>query len=135
VSSPSTGPVPPDRLGRPGGFVRACGLGELGEDGLVRAELPAGPAVVVVRTGGHVYALADRCSHQDFRLSAGEVFDGGLECALHGSLFDLSTGAPDGPPATRAVPVHAVQLDGDEVLVQVTPAPGAIDGAVVPTSS
>lgn len=112
------------------GFVRACAMTELTEDGVRRAVLgPDGPAVVVVRTGGRVHALTDLCSHQDFRLSEGEVFDGGLECPLHGSLFDLTTGAPDGPPATRPVPVHPVRIEGDDVLVHPVPASAGTPGA------
>lgn len=117
-------------------FVRACALADIGESGVMRADLgPAGPAVVIVRSGDVVHALADRCSHQDFPLSEGEIFDGGLECALHGSLFDLTTGAPDSPPATRPVPVHAVRIQGAEVLVDPTPSTGPVAGVPVPESS
>jgi len=133
VTAEQTGTQPGDQP-TGGSLVRACALADLSEDGVRRAELPDGTAVVVVRTGGRVHALADRCSHQDFRLSAGEVFDGGLECPLHGALFDLTTGQPDGPPATRPVPVHAVRVDGDDVLVDAAPAPGPVDGAPVPTT-
>ncbi len=117
-------------------FVRACGLADIGPTGVHRALLgPDGPAVVVVRSDGVVYALADRCSHQDFPLSEGEIFDGGLECALHGSLFDLASGAPDSPPATRPVPVHGVRIVDGDVLVDPVPATSAVPGAPVPESS
>ena len=114
-------------------FVRACAVADLGESGVHRALLgEQGPAVVVVRTGRVLHALTDRCSHQEFPLSDGEVFEGRLECALHGSLFDLATGAPDGPPATRPVPVHAVRVEGDDVLVDPLPSKAPVDGAVLP---
>jgi len=36
-----------------------------------------------------------------------------VECPLRASTFDLRTGRPSGPPATRAVRTHVVKvLDG-----------------------
>jgi 3-phenylpropionate/trans-cinnamate dioxygenase ferredoxin subunit len=53
-------------------------------------------------------------------LSEGDVEGCEIECWLHGSRFDLRTGKPSGPPATEPVPVYAVRVDGDDVLVDVT---------------
>ena len=38
------------------------------------------------------------------KLSEGEVYDGTLECWLHGSCFDLRSGKPTGPPPTSPSP-------------------------------
>ncbi|MDP9407374.1 MAG: Rieske 2Fe-2S domain-containing protein [Actinomycetota bacterium] len=73
--------------------------------------------VCVVRDGGQVHALLDRCSHADVALSEGEVADGEIECWLHGSTFDLNSGVPAGPPAIRPVPVFDATTEGDDVLV------------------
>jgi 3-phenylpropionate/trans-cinnamate dioxygenase ferredoxin subunit len=82
---------------------------ELSDDGEV--------AVALVRAEDGVYATEDRCSHEDYPLSEGWVEDHTLECALHGSRFDLQTGEPDSPPALRPVRVFPVRVDGDDVLV------------------
>ena len=42
-----------------------------------------------------------------------------VECPLHGSAFNLESGDPDAPPATEAVQVFNVTVDGDTVLVEV----------------
>ncbi|MEW2132372.1 MULTISPECIES: non-heme iron oxygenase ferredoxin subunit [unclassified Streptomyces] len=100
-------------------FVRACGLSELSEDTPKRVELDGTP-VSVVKTEGEVYAIYDICSHANVSLSEGEVEDGQIECWLHGSCFDLRTGKPSGPPATRPVPVYPVKIEGDDVLVSLS---------------
>lgn len=127
----STGPVTEQAASAPGtSWVRACSVGDLSDGGVRRAVLGAdGPAVAVVWVGDRVHAVADRCSHANFRLSEGEVVDGGLECPLHGALFDLRTGAPDGLPATRPVAVHAVRVQGDDVLVDPAASTPPVDGA------
>jgi len=99
------------------GPVRAAALADIPEEGAIRVEL-AGRPVCLARSGGQVYALADICSHADVALSEGDVEGGQIECWLHGSLFDLATGAPSGLPAVKPVPTYPVTVEGDDVLVQ-----------------
>jgi len=75
--------------------------------------------ICVIRAGGALYAVADRCSHADVRLSEGEVDCEELtvECKKHGSAFRLSDGEPLSLPATRPVAVYEVVVDGDDVVV------------------
>jgi 3-phenylpropionate/trans-cinnamate dioxygenase ferredoxin subunit len=77
------------------------------------------PVAVVRDEHGEVFALGDTCSHAEVSLAEGEVTDGTIECWLHGSCFDLRTGAPTSLPAIRPVAVYPVTLDGDDVLVDV----------------
>ena len=97
--------------------LRAASLSDLPEEGAIRVEL-AGKPVCLARSGGTVFAVADVCSHADVALSEGDVEDGKIECWLHGSLFDLATGAPSGLPAVKPIPTYPVTIEGDDVLVQ-----------------
>lgn len=74
---------------------------------------------MIVRLDGELYALEDRCSHQDFPLSDGEVFDGQLECILHGARFDIRTGEAVQLPAIAPVRTFPVEVRGDDVYIQV----------------
>ena len=78
-----------------------------------------GHRIALVRIGDDFYALGDRCSHADYSLSEGDVWDDEceIECPKHGSTFDLRTGEPQTLPATQPVPVYDVQVDGDDVKV------------------
>jgi len=77
--------------------------------------------VCIARLGGDVYALADRCSHQNWSLSDGEVdsFTCTVECTKHGSTFSLKDGSPQCLPATQPVDVYPARVEGDEVVVTV----------------
>ena len=97
--------------------MKACTLSELPEEGALRVEL-AGKPVCIARSRGEVFAISDICSHADVSLSEGDVENGQIECWLHGSLFDLRTGAPSGLPAVRPVPTYPVTVEGDDVLVK-----------------
>ncbi len=99
-------------------LVRACSLAEIPEVGAHRVVLQGTP-VAVVRSDGDVYAIFDICSHANVSLAEGEVDGTTIECWLHGSTFDLTTGRPTSLPATKPVPVYPVTIDGDDVYVEI----------------
>ena len=99
-------------------FSRACALSDLPAEGVIGVEV-GGEPVAVARVGGEIFAIRDVCSHAEVPLSEGEVYGHTVECWLHGSCFDLRTGKPTGPPASKPVPVYPVKIEGDDVLVAV----------------
>jgi 3-phenylpropionate/trans-cinnamate dioxygenase ferredoxin component len=99
-------------------FVKVCTLDELPDEGAIGVTVGDLP-VAVIRVGGEVFALRDECTHEEVPLSEGEVYDHTVECWLHGSCFDLRTGDPTGPPATKPVATYPVKIDGDAVYVAI----------------
>jgi 3-phenylpropionate/trans-cinnamate dioxygenase ferredoxin subunit len=97
--------------------MRACSLNDVPEEGAIRVSLEGKP-ICIARSQGEVFAISDICSHADVALSEGDVEDGTIECWLHGSRFDLRTGAPTGLPATKPVATYPVTVEGDDVLVK-----------------
>jgi 3-phenylpropionate/trans-cinnamate dioxygenase ferredoxin subunit len=77
------------------------------------------PVALVRDEEGEFHAISDICSHGQVNLSDGEVEGSTIECWLHGSTFDLSSGRPLSLPATQPVPVYLVTVDGERVLVDV----------------
>jgi 3-phenylpropionate/trans-cinnamate dioxygenase ferredoxin component len=98
--------------------VRLCARGDIAPGEARRFDVQ-GVRVALVRIDDEYYAVGDRCSHEDFSLADGEVWttEREIECAKHGSTFDLRTGAPCSLPATRAVPVYKLVIAGDDVSV------------------
>jgi 3-phenylpropionate/trans-cinnamate dioxygenase ferredoxin component len=101
-----------------GAVVRLCRRDEL-QSGQARRFDIAGLRIALVRIDDEFYAVGDRCSHEDYSLSDGEVWpdECELECAKHGSTFDLRTGEPRSLPATKPVPVYRLVVDADTVSV------------------
>jgi 3-phenylpropionate/trans-cinnamate dioxygenase ferredoxin subunit len=102
-------------------MVDLCRLDELA-DGEARRFDVGDLRIAVVRIGDDVYAIGDRCSHQDISLSEGEVdaYACTIECWKHGSTFDLRTGKPETLPATLPVPVYEVAVRDGTVSVEVS---------------
>jgi len=76
-------------------------------------------AVCVYNIGGELFAIEDRCSHDDGPLCEGDWDEDRccVVCPRHGSMFELSTGRPISLPATEPVATYPVRVvDGTIVL-------------------
>lgn len=89
---------------------------EFPEDSIT-ARVVGGVEIVVIRQGGAFFALPDRCTHQRYPLSDGELLDGKIRCIHHGATFDLATGRPTLPAVKKIQLFRAEAADG---RVQVT---------------
>ncbi len=98
-------------------------VGELSTfvEGIPQQTKIEGRILVLVRIGDTVYALDDRCSHEDFSLAEGEVdvATKEIECARHGAMFHLVDGTPASLPATRPVQSYDVVVKDGRVEVSV----------------
>ncbi len=99
-------------------WTRVARAADVADDSAVQVKVGETP-VCLARSGGQLFAVNDICTHAEVSLSEGDVESGRIECWLHGSQFDLATGAPTGLPATVAVATYAVKTEGDDVFVAV----------------
>lgn len=100
-------------------FVMAAALVDVPQGGVLAVEVD-GVEVALVRDGDDVYAIRDECSHAAIPLSEGDVEGCEIECWLHGSRFDVRTGAVLNLPATEPVQTYPTKLEGDAVLVDLS---------------
>jgi 3-phenylpropionate/trans-cinnamate dioxygenase ferredoxin subunit len=97
-----------------------CAADELaaGEMRLIEAD---GRKIGVFRCeDGELYAIEDRCSHDDGPLAEGE-FDANactVECPRHGSLFDLRSGRPKTLPAYQPVDTFEARVEDNVVKLE-----------------
>ena len=101
--------------------VRVCSVGDV-EPGTARRVDTDGFRFCVVRLGDDWYVVGDECSHEDYSLSEGDVWEDEreIECPKHGSTFSLETGDALTLPATQPVAVYEVRVDGTDVIVSVS---------------
>jgi 3-phenylpropionate/trans-cinnamate dioxygenase ferredoxin subunit len=99
-----------------GDWIRVCSTAEL-LPGESKVAWDGDTPIVVFNYDGDFYALEDRCSHEDFELSAGPVdaADGSVECTLHGARFDLRSGRALCGPAYLPVAKFPVKVEDGAV--------------------
>ena len=79
-------------------------------------------AVGVYNLGGELYAIEDRCSHDDGPLAEGEfdAEEGYAVCPRHGSQIDIRTGKALSLPAVFPVDTFPVVVEDGIVKVDVS---------------
>jgi 3-phenylpropionate/trans-cinnamate dioxygenase ferredoxin subunit len=81
-----------------------------------------GPLTIgVYNCAGRLYAIEDRCSHDDGPLCEGDWEPEAciVVCPRHGSRFDLESGIPMTLPAFAAVATYPVSIRAGTVVVEV----------------
>jgi 3-phenylpropionate/trans-cinnamate dioxygenase ferredoxin component len=101
-------------------IIEVCPAAEL-QPGQMRLVEWEDLEIGVFNCGGKLFAIEDRCSHDDGPLAEGE-FDPEnctVECPRHGSLFDLTTGKPKTLPAYEPVDTFAVIIEDETIKLEV----------------
>ncbi len=102
--------------------MTVCTIDELPEGEMRLVVADDGRKIGVFHCGdGELFAIEDRCSHDDGPLAEGEFDQASctVECPRHGSLFDLRTGKPKSLPAYIPVDTFEVRQDDGEVKVEI----------------
>ncbi len=124
------------------GFSPVCSVADV-PVGTAHRVFVDGRPIAVVNTVEGVFAIEDRCSHADVALSEGDVDGCTIECWLHGSAFDLRTGAPRSLPAIVPVATFPARVvgDGPDAVIEIdatsttptagpTPEPARVGGQI-----
>ena len=77
-----------------------------------------GTPVAVFREDGQLFAVDARCTHVGGPLERGRVNGTQVTCPLHGSVFDLRTGAVIRGPATRPVTAYRARVEGETLVLE-----------------
>jgi 3-phenylpropionate/trans-cinnamate dioxygenase ferredoxin subunit len=101
-------------------LIDVCLLSEL-PPGAIRVVEWEDLEIGVFNCNGELYAIEDRCSHDNGPLFEGDVDPAActVECPRHGSLFDLRTGKPLTLPAYVPVDTFPVVVQDDQIKVEV----------------
>ena len=101
-------------------IIDICAIGELPPGGMKLVEWED-LEIGVFNCNGEIYAIEDRCSHDNGTLVEGTLDQDRctVECPRHGSEFDLKTGKPITLPAYVPVETFPVLVEGDQIKVEV----------------
>lgn len=115
--------------------IFACRADEL-EPGSTMTVEGATPLAIYRTEDGDWFASDDSCTHEQFSLgSESDLEDDEVVCPLHMARFDLKTGKALCFPATIALRMHEVVIEGDDVYVEISCADASADSAAAAVSA
>jgi len=80
-----------------------------------------GSDIDIFNLDGEFYAIGDVCTHAETSLCEGDFYEDirgwVIECPLHGSQFDVTTGAAVSLPATGNAGKYEVKVEDGEIYV------------------
>ncbi len=82
--------------------------------------LEDGEQVAVFRHANGLSAMSNACAHQGGPLGEGEVVGGCVTCPWHGYQY-LPENGQSPPPYTEKIATYELRVDGDRVLLRVSP--------------
>ncbi|MDE2900639.1 MAG: Rieske 2Fe-2S domain-containing protein [Chloroflexota bacterium] len=85
--------------------------------GSMRLAIVMGAFILLYNVDGVIYATSHLCPHAGAALNYGRLDGCEVECALHGAVFDVTTGEAIMGPSPDGLWVYPVKVEGDQVLV------------------
>ena len=67
-----------------------------------------------------IYAIEDRCSHENTAIAGGPIHGGTITCPRHGARFDIRTGKNLSLPAVKPIASFPVKVEDGTVFIQWT---------------
>ncbi|HIB64825.1 MAG TPA: non-heme iron oxygenase ferredoxin subunit [Phycisphaerales bacterium] len=78
-----------------------------------------GFSVVICNFEGKLYAVENRCSHDDEELGSGELEGCSIVCPRHQAKFDVRDGTVTEPPAIYPIESFEVMVRGKSVYLDI----------------
>ena len=72
-------------------FVKSVEASKVPPDSMLTVEV-GGESVLIANVDGRYYGMGALCTHEEWDLSEGTLFETEVTCAGHGTVWDLKTG-------------------------------------------
>ncbi|MFC5459302.1 Rieske 2Fe-2S domain-containing protein [Massilia niabensis] len=99
------------------------------DEGAVAPVVAGGQSLALFKLDGELFALRDKCSHGNARLSDGYIEDNCVECPLHQGLIEIRSGAPKSAPVTEPVRSFPVRVVAGRVEIDMADGAASSTGA------
>src|SRR6202022_3689019 len=98
---------------------RVAATGDLPKESMGGGEVGGGAICPLPAGDDDFYAIGDTCTHEEYSLCEGELWDMSVECPRHGARFDVRTGLVTGLPAVIPAKTYPVTVQIGDLFVEV----------------
>jgi len=96
------------------------------EEGIPTTVKAGKKTILLIRSGGNIYANSGKCPHYGAPLRDGVLLDHHLTCPWHNARFDITSGKMESPPALSDLTHYQVKVENGAVFVRKAPSEKAV---------
>ena len=98
-------------------WTDACAADRIGPEEGLRWDHEGRTYAIFRNDRDEYFCTAGLCTHEAVHLADGLVVENTVECPKHASIFDITTGEVETPPACENLRSYPVELRGGRVMV------------------
>ena len=98
-------------------FVKVASTSEIPQ-GKMKKVMYGTQQVLLANVGGTFYAIGNVCTQVGGPLDRGVLEGREVQCSLHGSRFDVTSGNVTRGPAARPEPGYEVMIEGHDIKLR-----------------
>ncbi|MCE7735906.1 MAG: Rieske 2Fe-2S domain-containing protein [Candidatus Heimdallarchaeota archaeon] len=87
------------------------------EEGKIKSVDVEGLQLMITSVDGQIVLASRICTHKTYDLTKGHYAEGYVTCMLHTSVFDLSDGEAQNPPATEALEIYKTETNNGKIFM------------------
>lgn len=100
-------------------WTDACSTTDIDAEDVRRFD-HGGRSFIIVRTHQDEYYCTDGfCTHEEVHLSDGLVVENTIECPKHSSIFNVTTGEVETPPACENLRTYPTRIENGRVQIDI----------------
>ncbi len=84
----------------------------------MKAVNAGGKPILLVNLEGEYFAIGNICTHMGCSLANGSLKGETVQCACHGSIFNVKTGQVVGGPALKPEPKFVVRVEDGKIMLR-----------------
>lgn len=100
-------------------WIDACATSDVEEEDVIRFDHGERTFIILRDHENNYYCADGLCTHEEIHLCDGLVVECTVECPKHASVFDVSNGEVDTPPACDDLTTYPTKVENGRVFVEI----------------
>lgn len=100
-------------------WIDACSADDLDTEEARRFDHGGRTYAVYRNHEGDFFCTDGLCTHEEIHLADGLVIENSIECPKHSSLFDITTGEVETPPACENLRTYPAKVEDGRVMIDI----------------
>ncbi len=100
-------------------WIDACAADDIDAEEALRFDHEGRTFAIFRNDQDEYYCTDGLCTHEEVHLADGLVMENSVECPKHASVFDITTGEVESPPACENLNTYPTKVEGGRVMIEI----------------